>query len=293
MSLRLWRNCIAEAWINMTRNGLMSLAAVTTVAASMVTLGALYLFVRDLNQMVGKYASETMVTVFVDRKLDENASLRVKDQVETLSHVASVEYVSKQQGVKWLMERYGNRLGDLPATLRMPAQIVVKVDDAANAETVAQEARRIAGVEKVNSAAAVTSGLVTVRAAVQRGGLLAVIILGLVALLTVNNAVHLTITAREREIQIMQLVGATAWYVGTPFLLEGAIQGFLGGILALPVMALGHGWLIEYIQSRLAFIPLTDPRIGLATLGPLVLGAGMLFGVLGSYISVRRLLHVG
>lgn len=293
MNLRLWCNCLTEAWVNTKRNGLMSLAGITTVAASMITLGALYLFVRDLNRMVGGYASKMTVTVFVDNKLDENASKGVKNRVAALAHVAGVEYVTKKEAWKLMTKRYGEDIAPLEEEIELPAQVIVKVDDAANAEGVAEAARKLKGVEQVNSAAEVTSRLVAFRSLLQRGGLVAVILLALVALLTVNNTVHLTITAREREIEIMQLVGATAWYVGTPFLLEGALQGLVGGALALPVLGMGYGGLVEYIRSRLPFIPVGGEGVGIMVLGPLLIGAGMAFGVLGSFISVRRLLHVG
>jgi len=293
MNLRLWHNCLSEAWVNLRRNGLMSIAGVTTVAASMVTLGALYLFVRDLNRMVGRYASETIVTVFVDSKLGEKESRAVKAQVGALPHVVAVTYVSKEEGLQMMVKRFGKEIEGLKGEVLLPAQVVAKIDDASNAESVAAAAKQLQGVERVNSALDVTSRLISFRNLLQRGGLIAVILLGLVALLTVNNTVHLTITARETEIQIMQLVGATAWYVRTPFLLEGAIQGFVGGVLALPVLATAYSQLVEHIQAKLSFIPIGGGGFGLMSLGPLVVGAGMVFGLVGSFISVRRLLHVG
>jgi len=293
MNLRLLHNCITEAWVSLRRNGLMTLAGITTVAASMVTLGALYLFVRDLNGMVGRYAKETIVTVFANPGFDESRSRKIRAQVEALPHVVKVEYISKEQGAKLMVERFGEKTAEVIEELEMPAQVVANVDDVANTEAVAEAARQLEGVDRVNSAAKVTSRLVTFRAMLQRVGLIAMILLGLVALLTVNNTVHLAITAREQEIEIMQLVGATAWYVGTPFLLEGAIQGFLGGMVALVALALGYAELLDYVQTQLPFIPIGGAAIGIRVLLPLVVGAGMAFGVLGSFISVRRLLHVG
>src|SRR5579862_9592967 len=96
--------------------------------------------------------------------------------------------------------------------------------------------------------------------------------------------------ARRQEIEIMKLVGATDWFVRWPFIFEGMFLGLLGAVLSVALVAAGYRPMLERVAALLTFLPLAFDPTFLPKLLGLLVGAGMVIGGLGSYISVRRFL---
>jgi cell division transport system permease protein len=109
----------------------------------------------------------------------------------------------------------------------------------------------------------------------------------------VANTIHLTLYARREELEVMALVGATPWFIKIPFVMEGAIQGLLGGLLAIVGSSLVyHGFLQEGL-SRLLLAAGID-RIGYLPGAQQValVGLGVLIGTFGSLLSLRKLVRI-
>ena len=112
-------------------------------------------------------------------------------------------------------------------------------------------------------------------------------VLVLAGIFTISNVIRLTVYAREDELDIMRLVGATQAYVKGPFVTEGMIQGGLGGLLSVGLLWLAVRWLTQGLAAGsdlLGRAPIGLPS-GLPAM--LVLG-GMVVGVVGSLVSLRR-----
>src|SRR5262249_31485223 len=112
------------------------------------------------------------------------------------------------------------------------------------------------------------------------------------ALLVVANTIRLAVYARRDEIEIMKLVGATDGYVRLPFLLEGALQGLIGGGLAISALVGAQRWLLPRAQEAFLFAAGSagPPLVSISTMG-IVAAAGALVGLLGSWLAVSRFLR--
>ena len=75
-------------------------------------------------------------------------------------------------------------------------------------------------------------------------------------LFIISNTIRLTVFARRKEIAIMKYVGATDWFIRWPFLLEGVVLGFFGGVLASIALRSIYGLITAKVYSTLAFLPL-------------------------------------
>ena len=127
---------------------------------------------------------------------------------------------------------------------------------------------------------------------VRYGCALAVILLVFISLVFLNNTIRLAILARRREISIMRLVGASNGFIRGPFLMEGALQALVGALLAIIAIACIRAFAMPNLESFVQFLPLTveDGAYGMIYL-VLVVG-GILIGMLGSAIAMRRYLKV-
>jgi cell division transport system permease protein len=111
--------------------------------------------------------------------------------------------------------------------------------------------------------------------------------------LIIGNAIRLGVFSRRKEIRIMQLVGATDGFVRTPFLLEGMFHGALGGLIACAALdALSHA-LTDFLSRALPFLPFSFAGLPVGTVYAVLIGSGVLIGLAGSYLSVRRFLLQG
>jgi cell division transport system permease protein len=112
------------------------------------------------------------------------------------------------------------------------------------------------------------------------------------AAIIISNTIRLTVYARRREIAIMQLVGASNTYIRLPFICEGLIDGLLGALLALVVLAVARWQLLPKLTTALPFIPPDVIRIDTSLLTLELLGVGAAVGILASWASVSRQLRV-
>ena len=127
---------------------------------------------------------------------------------------------------------------------------------------------------------------------VRYGCALAVILLIFISLVFLNNTIRLAILARRREISIMRLVGASNGFIRGPFLMEGALQALVGALFAIIAIASIRAFAMPSLESFVQFLPLTveDSAYGMIYL-VLIVG-GILIGMLGSAIAMRRYLKV-
>lgn len=109
----------------------------------------------------------------------------------------------------------------------------------------------------------------------------------------ISNTIRVTILARRKEIGIMKLVGATNYFIRWPFFIEGALIGLIGSLITSGILYLGYSSLESSIQGdpmlQLQLIPFGD--IWMLFFGVLI-GLGVLIGVWGSTVSIRRFLKV-
>ena len=127
---------------------------------------------------------------------------------------------------------------------------------------------------------------------IRLGAVALVIMLTFVAFVFINNTIRLAITARRREIAIMRLVGASNSFIRGPFVTEGVLESLIAALLAIAALAGGLHVLMPMLQQNLSFLAFDVPtEVLYATFGGLLL-IGILIGLFGSAIAMRRYLKV-
>ena len=124
------------------------------------------------------------------------------------------------------------------------------------------------------------------------GGIALIIFLTLATIFIISNTIRLTVFARRKEIAIMKFVGATNWFIRWPFLLEGLMLGFIGGVIADVVLAQFYEFATVAVHSSLAFLPMVSMYPFMYHVGAILLVASMIIGAVGSTISLKRYMKV-
>jgi len=286
---------VNEALRSIWRNGWLSVASVVTVAVSLFILGFTTLVVLNVDYLAGNLESGVEMTVFLQNNVTADQTQALNKELQALPGVVSVQFVSKDQALADIKQSMGDR-GDLLSGLAednpLPDAFRVKTADPATIPALAAQAQHLDGVDQVRYGAGVVEKLLAVTHWLRIGGLLMMVLVGVSAVFLIATTIRVSVHARRYEIGIMKFLGATNWFVRSPFLLEGVGLGFAGSLLAGAAVYLGYVFVVNAAQQALPFLQLMDDPLTLATVVGGILVLGMLIGVLGSLFSLRRYLKV-
>jgi cell division transport system permease protein len=284
-----------QAFKSMWRNGWMGVAAVTTVAITLLIVGIFTLLVINADFIATDLESDVEIIAYMDVEASRSEVLEVEEQIQAIRGVTEVKLVTKEEGLEILNKKFGqdyDLLSSLGGVNPLPDLYRVKADSPENVEPVAKTLERVAHVDKVDYGQDVIDKLFAVIRWVRLIGAGLVLLLGLGAIFLVATTIRLTVFARRKEIQIMKYIGATDWFIRWPFFIEGMVLGFIGAMLAGVVLYFTYDFMVTNIRFSLTFIPLiSDMGLIMKILGSLLV-AGTFVGALGSLISVRRFLQV-
>ncbi len=234
--------CIEEALVELWRNRLVNLVSIVTIAVSLFILGVFATVSSNLNLLLVGWSNRVQLTVYLS---DEAGAGERKDLEELLSSAEaadSFEYVSKDEAIE-RFQSYFPELETLPAMLEsnpLPASFEIQMaPDYRLPEQVhrfAEELSSKPGIEEVDYDLLWVERLTTIIELVRALGFFIGGALVVASVFTIFNVIKLTVYGRQDEIGIMRLVGATHAYIRGPFLVEGMLQGGLGGVAALMLL---------------------------------------------------------
>jgi cell division transport system permease protein len=283
---------LREALEGIHRTGVMNLATVTTVALSLSILGGFLLGLRNLNLMLDGLQSVYEVTVFLDQGADESIRKLLLQNLDIDPSVAQVTFVPKEKALDQLEADLLASGQVMPQLERnpLPDAYRILVREGSDFHSFRTRLKSYPGVHEISSGQEWVAKVLALVKLARAVGLLLVLILGGASLLIISNTISLTVHSRRDEIEIMQLVGATDWFIRVPFLIEGFLQGVTGGLAAVALIFLGYSFLVREIHSIAPFLPLITSTGELVRLSVQLVLMGVILGLLGALLSLRKIL---
>lgn len=303
MKISTFGRHIREGGRSLIRNGWMTFASISAISISLFILGLFLLLAVNVNHISQQFESKVEIKVFLDVNISQESIAKLRGDLEGLEGANSVVFVSKEEGLELMRERMGesgkqylegldgenNPLNDSftvtasePREVEALSKLIVNLNEGQSPKPIV----------KVDYGKDTVDALFKVTRIIRNVGLVLVGCLALTAMFLISNTIKLTIMARNREIKIMKLVGATNGFIRWPFFVEGALLGLIGS--AIPAGVLGYGYykLVDSSRSGLESMmmemkPFADVYTQLFSI-LLVIGIGI--GVWGSLLSVRKYL---
>lgn len=285
---------IHDCFLNIRRNGLMSLAALGTVTMALTVLGASLWTAHRINEYAQRQPEKfNIVDVFLTTETERDKALALVEKIKQLANVGSVQLVTKEQAWSEIQSSDPSLTVGIESN-PLPDKLEIETKDPSRVAILASTLRdkvQFPEVEKVNDAGQEVRTMLGFARMIRVIGGAAAIGLFIATLFIVQNTIRLTVYARRREIRTMQLVGATPGFIRLPLLLEGVFHGVVGALLA-SIFILLCGREVSRFVAALQSPLLSDvpselgPRqvvIGLTIIGACV-------GLSGSYLSMRRFL---
>lgn len=284
-----------HAWTGFWRGGVSTVCAVLAIALAAGVLGGLMLATVNAEQVLGRWRDSAEFSVFFKDDATSEQRGVVESVLDQSGVVGGRAFVSKDEALVRFRREFAE-LASLASELPgnpFPASLEVRLLEVPDGEG-ADEAllRRVAtlpGVSDVRYDRAWLARVGRGLEAVRRVGFGLVLLLAVAAAVTVASVVRLGMQARRDEIEIMDLVGASAVYVRGPFVAEGLLQGGVGACIALVVVLVGYRTGMAMWGQRLtvALDGLPPRFLPVSICAALVLG-GMLVGSLGGAVASRR-----
>jgi cell division transport system permease protein len=285
---------LRETFLGLKRGGWMNWAAVSTVAVLLFLFGASLQVSWQLEGLLGQMGNQLEISIY----LDEDASAEVMQQrLKLVDGVSAIHLIPKD--VAW--ERMLDDLGKIEmgaATQQLGGNPLVdefKVR-AVSSDRVPEIAKRISGLKGVNEVwytNEVVKRLAELRKAMTNIGTIVTSVFTAIAIAVIGTTIRLIVLARRREIEVMQLVGATTTWIYFPFVLQGIAFGIGGAMVAYGMLSVVLNFLAEAIVNQPELIKsltvglLTDLRVQFL-LPIILLLFGATVGILGSLFAVRR-----
>lgn len=279
-----------EAFNNLGRNALVVLGAILAVFISLTLTFGTVVFGEVVRVNTLQWAEDVRVIAFLQDDTTPEDTVELQAEVASWPQVQDVFYVSKQEAFDEALVLFSNDeamlrvLEENPDLL--PASLRVQPVDPEDYDLIVTRLEATAGVRTVESAGDAIDAMIALRDGLQIMFWLLAVALGVAAVALIANTIHMAIYARREEIEIMRLVGASNWFVRTPFLIEGALEGLIGGALAVTFIVVAQQLAVDRLAELPEWINLAIQNDFLLRQGALVLLFGVLAGLIGSSLSL-------
>ena len=276
---------LREALLTFQRAPLLSVLSVTTIAFSLFVVGLFGLVAVNLQQALSEVAERVEIVAYLLPGTPvETVTMGVKD-IEAFPEVQSATYVTEDRALaraRAELVEFRDVLQELERN-PLPASLEVKLKpgfrDADHVNDVADRLRGFGFVDDVRFGRDWVEKLDRLRQLAAAVGLVVGAAFAVVAIIIIGTTIRMAVLQRSREIAIMRLVGATDGFIRRPFLLQGAIKGLLGGLVAM-ALSLGAYYLINRFLIQATFFTQVQALA--------IVGFGALIGLMGSLLSVGR-----
>ncbi|MDE3720992.1 MULTISPECIES: permease-like cell division protein FtsX [Nocardiopsis] len=297
---------LSETWIGLRRNLTMTIAVITTVAISLALFGAGLLVNQQVSEMRNYWDERITLTIYMCNEISptetcqDNGPATQEDRealeakLTGMEQVQDVQYLTAAEAWQDFQERLGSSNEALAAAAQegdIPDNFRVQLTNPEYYNTVRAAVEGSAGVDSISNDQRVLEQFFDLLDGLKWAALLVAGVQLAAAALLIGNTIRLSAYSRRRETGIMRLVGASNFYIQLPFLLEGAIAGLAGGLIASGFIVATRFTLLTRVEDWFQF----DIALGTGSL-MYVIGVSMILGVLlctvTSFLTLRRYLKV-
>ncbi len=281
-------------WKHIRRSPYQALAAVGIMTLTLFVSCLFFLVAVGSSVILSHFESKPQITAFFADEKEKKDIDNLEEKLKATNRVSSIKYVSKEEALAIYREQNKNDplLLEMVTANILPSSLEVSAKEATDLADLAKILQSESGVQEVVYQKDVVDALVSWTNAIRKIGLILVGSLTAVALLVILTIIGMKIALKKEEIEILRMVGASNWYIRTPFLLEGAFYGAFGAIISWIVSYLLLLYATPYLTSFLVGIPVLplSPIFMLGVLGGLIL-VGAFVGAFGSLLAVWRYLR--
>jgi cell division transport system permease protein len=298
VKIRTAKFFVKEGFGSLRKNKTMSAASISSVIAALLVIAIFFIIVMNVDYAASKLESQIEMMVYLQDNLSETIVSSMSKELETISGVKDVQFIPKAQALMDLNEKWGDNaylLEGLEGENPLPDSFKVTLTDPSKANTVALAISSISNIERVVYGKEELEKLLQATYILRVSSLVIITILVFISVFIISNTIKLTVYARRKEISIMKYVGGTDWFVRGPFIVEGMLLGLFGSFITSLAVGIGYYYSSNLIKNQMiGLLSVTLMPFGelISSLVLLLGTVGLLIGIVGSFLSVRKFMKV-
>ena len=283
---------------NIWRNKMFSLASIATMAACIFMFGLFYIIITNFTSTVHSIEKGVSVTVFFDEGISQEKIEEIGALIDKRPEVSKKNFISADEAWEGFKEEYLGEYADgfTENPLADSASYEIYLNDVSMQPALVTYLEGVEGIRTVNRSEITASTLTGVNALVAYISVGIIAILFAVSIFLISNTVTIGISVRKEEITIMKYIGATDFFVRSPFVIEGMLIGVIGALIPVGIIYVLYNKVIEYIVAKFATLSQLLSFLSVETifssLLPISIAMGVGIGFLGSITTVRKHLRV-
>ncbi len=290
---------LGEGFRNVFKNKKSTGASLIIMCATMLIFGLFFVIGENVNYIMEEVEAQQGMQVFLNKDATEEQIQQAGEQIRAIDYVATAQYVSKEDALNSLKERFGEN-GDLLNGYYeknpLKPSYVVTLTDLEQSDNVYAQIKQLDNVSNIEVRDKTIDALIGVANGIRIVSGVILILLIVISIFIIANTIKLTVHARRKEISIMKYVGATNGFIRWPFIVEGIIIGVISAMISIVLLGVSYNFAIDKlldssVATMVSFNLLTfSDMFALVLTVYLILGIGI--GVIGSAISMRKYLEV-
>lgn len=296
MKIRTFLYTIKQGFVGVFKNKWFTVATVATISACLFVFGIFFAIAFNVGYIVQTAEQNVSITVFFDEDISEERIEEIGEMIGRRAEVSKYEYISAEQA--W--EEFSVQLGEYAEgftenPLANSANYQIYLSDVTKQTQLVSYLEGVQGIRKINKSDFTVETLSGINKVLLYVFVGIIVILFAVSIFLINNTVTMGISVRKEEITIMKYVGATDFFVRSPFVFEGILLGLVGA--AIPMGLLYYLYIVatDFVADKfafLSFLTFLPPMTIFQYLIPFGLVIGVGIGFLGSFFTVRKHLKV-
>ncbi len=286
--LKAFPRHVKTAFLSIFRHLAMSLSAASAVTITLVLLAVFLVLAGNISLFTSSIEEDLSIHAVLSTDIKEEAD------IQSIDGVKQVRYSTPEEELELYIEEQGEEFAMFRGEENpLTGAFFITVKKADQIASITKQVQQVAGIRQAVYGGTSVSDMINMLNTVRFGGMIFIVLLALLALFLISNSIKMTIYARNREISIMRNVGATNGYIKVPFMLEGMIIGFIGSLIPCLITYFGYRYLFDVMGGQIFSNMFSLQPVMPFTLEicAILIVAGMLVGLFGSFFSTTKYLH--
>jgi cell division transport system permease protein len=280
---------LSEVMLGLWRNMTMTIAMIITMAVSLTMLGASLLLFMQVDSMKSYFFDKVEVSIFLKKDVTDQDRSTLESALHGDTMVQQVFHESQEDAYNKFRTQFRDA-PDLVAATKpesLPESFRVKLKDPTKFAVVADKYKNYKGISDIVDQRRLLGKVFGIIGGLQNMALVIAIVQGLAALLLVANTIQVAAYSKRREVAVMKLVGASNWFIQSPFVLEAVFAGLIGSLLAFAALVVGKVFLIDGSLKSLAALLTPVPWQHVYLMLPLLAVVGALVTAVTGWVTLR------
>ncbi len=286
---------LRETWLGLRRGGWMNWAAISTIAVLLFLFGISLQASWQFEGLLNQFGNQLEVSAYLDTGVQ---AADLQPSIAAMPEVAAVEAISKEAAWTGLIKELGiSEINGATKQLEgnpLVDELKVKAKSPASVPVLAAKLSQLPGVDEVIFVDEAVKRVAQLNQGLKWISLVVVTLLTATAIAVITTTIRLIVMARRREIEVMQLVGATTSWIYLPFILQGIVFGVVGAAIAWSLLTTLQQFLNRLLAQQPEFVQFLTNGLQVSPfqtlfLAVILLGLGSSVGVMGSLFAVRTI----